>query len=81
MQKFIQFCSGPPKPVRRTNNFKSRRKENGFHCGQDSGDKPVAVKLSSSAIVEIASLTMWIPVKHFLGVLTRALRRARHFAH
>src|SRR5438876_6786053 len=27
-----------------------------------------------------ASLTMWIPVKHFLSVLLRALRRARHFA-
>ena len=27
-----------------------------------------------------ASLTMWIPVKHFLSVLTRALRGARHFA-
>jgi len=29
---------------------------------------------------KIASLTMWIPVKHFLSVLLRALRRARHFA-
>ena len=27
-----------------------------------------------------ASLTMWFPVKHFLSVLLRALRRARHFA-
>src|SRR5713101_2740463 len=27
-----------------------------------------------------ASLTMWIPVKHFVSVRTRALRGARHFA-
>jgi nucleotide-binding universal stress UspA family protein len=33
-----------------------------------------------SADLEIASLTMYTPVKHFLSVLLHALRRARHFA-
>ena len=58
------------------------------HARIESRQKPITLPGSavSGLIVRtvnwrnIASLTMWIPVKHFLSALTRALRRARHFA-
>jgi len=48
---------------------------------QESGQlKSTTVEIVTDSWHNIASLTMSAPVQYFLGVLTRALRRERHFA-